>query len=49
MQLESLVGLYYTFIHIAPFDGLIFYTFRRHLKMSFGRTILGYCCLLAVE
>lgn len=49
MQLESLVGFFYTFIHIAPFDGLIFYTFRRQLKMSATRTALGYLGLLAVE
>lgn len=49
MQLESLVEFYYTFIHIAPFDGLIFYAFRRQLKMSAARTALGYLCLLAVE
>ena len=29
MQLESMIGLYYTFIHITPFNGLIFYVFRR--------------------
>ena len=49
MQLESIVELYYTFIHIAPFDGLIFYAFRRHLRMGAARTALGYLCLLALE
>lgn len=49
MQLESLVSLYYTFIHIAPFDGLIFYAFRRYLRLGAARTALGYLALLAVE
>ena len=48
MQLESLVSLYYTFIHIAPFDGLIFYAFRRYLRLGAARTALGYLALLAV-
>lgn len=49
MQLESLWGFYYTFIHIAPFDGLIFYAFRRHLRFGAVPTALGYLGLLAVE
>ena len=49
MQLETLVGFYYTFIHIAPFDGLIFYAFRRHLRFGAMRTALGYFALLALE
>lgn len=49
MQLESLMGFYYTFIHIAPFDGLIFYTFRHQLRLGAVRTALGYFFLLALE
>lgn len=49
MQLEAIVGFYYTFIHIAPFDGLIFYTFRRQLRLGASKTALGYFCLLALE
>lgn len=49
MQLETAVGFYYTFIHIAPFDGLIFYAFRRHLRFGVTRTALGYFVLLALE
>ena len=49
MQLDSLLSLYYTFIHIAPFDGLIFYTFRQHLRLGAARTALGYLAFLALE
>ncbi len=49
MQLESMIGLYYTFIHITPFNGLIFYVFRRHLRFGAARTVLGYLVLLVAE
>lgn len=44
MQLESMIRLYYTFIHITPFNGLIFYVFRRHLR--FGAA--SYCTGLSL-
>ena len=49
MQLDALVGFFYTFIHIAPFGGLIFYAFRRRLRLGAIRTALGYFCLLSIE
>ena len=49
MQLETMVSFYYTFIHIAPFDGLIFYAFRHQLRLGAGPTALGYLGLLALE
>lgn len=43
------VTFYYTFIHIAPFDFLIFYLFRQWLRWSPGYTAAGYACLLILE
>ena len=49
MQAESLISLYYTLIHIAPFDLLVFYIFRRQLRWRPLPTILGYSLLLLTE
>ena len=42
MQLHDIITLYYTFIHIVPFDLLIFYLFRKNLRLSIQKTALGY-------
>lgn len=49
MHLENLIETYYTWVHIAPFDFLIFYVFRRHLRFSPIRTAGGYFILLLIE
>lgn len=49
MQPEVFIEWYYTFIHIAPFDALLFYAFRRQLRLGPVRTALGYFLLLAAE
>lgn len=49
MHLEPFIEIYYTFIHIAPFDFLIFYVFRHHLRFSPLRTAGGYSVLLLIE
>ena len=49
MQLHDIITFYYTFIHIAPFDLLIFYLFRKSLRLSIQKTALGYGFLILLE
>lgn len=49
MQLHDIITLYYTFIHIVPFDLLIFYLFRKNLRLSIQKTALGYSLLIFIE
>lgn len=46
---EYFITFYYNFIHIAPFDFLIFYIFRHRLRLCAWQAASGYLLLIVAE